>query len=145
CSANGCMAEGCGSSRNGCRARAERRGGGGAARNRPNRGAHERRSQKRTAPLLPRRPYPRGQVARGDPRDGEAEAIELVSSTAFAYLHPTGAHPESQQRLAVLHARSPFVACPPAPPAAVLRCHTAELVERVRPAGGWLDLDTTCT
>jgi acetoin utilization deacetylase AcuC-like enzyme len=60
-------------------------------------------------------------------------------------LHPTGGHPESQQRLAVLHERFPFVECTPASEADLLRCHTPELVEQVRTARGWLDPDTLCT
>jgi acetoin utilization deacetylase AcuC-like enzyme len=71
--------------------------------------------------------------------------MELVSHPAFAYLHPTGDHPESQQRLAVLHERFPFVECGPATEEDVLRCHAPALVERVRTARGWLDPDTVCT
>ena len=37
----------------------------------------------------------------------------LVSSSAFAHLHPTGSHPESQQRIVVLHERFAFVECAP--------------------------------
>ena len=72
-------------------------------------------------------------------------AIELVSHSSFAYLHPTGSHPESQQRIAVLHERFPFVECKPATLDDVLRCHAPELVELVRSARGWLDPDTICT
>jgi acetoin utilization deacetylase AcuC-like enzyme len=71
--------------------------------------------------------------------------MEVVSHEAFRRLHPTGAHPESQARLAVLHERFPFATCDPAAEADVLRCHTPELVERVRRARGWLDSDTICT
>jgi acetoin utilization deacetylase AcuC-like enzyme len=60
-------------------------------------------------------------------------------------LHPTGGHPESQQRIAVLHERFSFVECAPATEDDVLRCHTRELVEQVRATRGWLDADTICT
>ncbi|HEY3962482.1 MAG TPA: histone deacetylase [Gaiellaceae bacterium] len=71
--------------------------------------------------------------------------MELVSHSAFTQLHPTGRHPESQARIAVLHARFDFVACEPAIDADVLRCHTPELIERVRTTDGSLDADTVCT
>jgi len=71
--------------------------------------------------------------------------LEVVSHPAFATLHPTGAHPESRARLEVLHERFGFVECSPASEEDVLRCHTAELIERVRAAPGWLDADTVCT
>jgi acetoin utilization deacetylase AcuC-like enzyme len=71
--------------------------------------------------------------------------VELVSHPAFAQLHPTGGHPESQARIEVLHDRFEFAECEPAQVEDVLRCHTAELVERVRTARGWLDADTICT
>jgi acetoin utilization deacetylase AcuC-like enzyme len=45
----------------------------------------------------------------------------------------------------VLHDRFPFVECAPATVADVLRCHTNELVERVRTTNGHLDPDTVCT
>jgi acetoin utilization deacetylase AcuC-like enzyme len=45
----------------------------------------------------------------------------------------------------VLHERFPFAACEPATEEDVLRCHTRELVERVRSTRGWLDPDTPCT
>ncbi len=71
--------------------------------------------------------------------------MEIVSHEAFARLHPTGGHPESQARISVLHARFPFVECGRASEEDVLRCHTAALVERVRVTRGWLDPDTICT
>ncbi len=71
--------------------------------------------------------------------------MEIVSSPAFVSLHPTGAHPESQARIEVLHERFAFVDCEPATVADVLRCHTRALVERVKTARGWLDPDTLCT
>jgi acetoin utilization deacetylase AcuC-like enzyme len=71
--------------------------------------------------------------------------VELVSHPAFTSLHPTGGHPESQERIAVLHDRFPFVECGPALVDDVLRCHAREVVELVRGARGWLDSDTICT
>ena len=71
--------------------------------------------------------------------------MDVVSHPAFATLHPTGSHPESQARIAVLHERLPFVECEPATEADLLRVHTPELVELVRRVRGWLDGDTICT
>ena len=71
--------------------------------------------------------------------------MDVVSHEAFARLHPTGGHPESQGRLRVLHERFPFVECAPASEEDVLRCHTPALLERVRTTRGWLDPDTVCT
>jgi acetoin utilization deacetylase AcuC-like enzyme len=70
--------------------------------------------------------------------------IDVVSHPDFETLHPTGAHPESPSRLAVLHERFPFVECGPATEEHVLRCHTPALVERVRRAE-WLDAETAST
>jgi acetoin utilization deacetylase AcuC-like enzyme len=71
--------------------------------------------------------------------------VELVSHPAFATLHPTGRHPESQQRLAVLGERFSFVECTPAGEDDVLRCHVPAHLGRIRTARGWLDADTICT
>ena len=71
--------------------------------------------------------------------------MEVVSHGAFAYLHPTGGHPESQQRIGVLHQHLGFVECAPASEADVLRCHDRALVEAVRTTRGWIDPDTICT
>jgi acetoin utilization deacetylase AcuC-like enzyme len=71
--------------------------------------------------------------------------MELISHPAFAELHPTGGHPESQARMRVLHQRFGFSACEPAAEADVLRCHTPRLLELVRSAPGWIDADTICT
>jgi acetoin utilization deacetylase AcuC-like enzyme len=71
--------------------------------------------------------------------------VQLVSDPLFAQLHPTGGHPESQARIAVLHERFAFAECGPASEADVLRCHTSALLERVRTTRGWLDPDTACT
>ncbi len=58
--------------------------------------------------------------------------MELVSHPAMARLHPTGDHPESQERLRVLHERFDFHETSPASEEDVLRCHTRELLELVR-------------
>ncbi len=71
--------------------------------------------------------------------------MNVVSHPAFATLHPTGGHPESQQRIEVLHERFDFVECAPASVEDVLRCHDAALVEQVRTTRGWIDPDTLCT
>jgi acetoin utilization deacetylase AcuC-like enzyme len=71
--------------------------------------------------------------------------MEVVSHPDFARLHPTGGHPESQARIEALHARFAFRECRPAAEEDILRCHTPELLERVRAAPGWLDADTICT
>jgi acetoin utilization deacetylase AcuC-like enzyme len=71
--------------------------------------------------------------------------MNVVSHPAFSTLHPTGGHPESQQRIEVLHKRFGFVECAPASVDDVLRCHDAALVEQVRTTRGWIDPDTMCT
>jgi acetoin utilization deacetylase AcuC-like enzyme len=71
--------------------------------------------------------------------------VDAVSHASFVELHPTGGHPESQERVSVLHERFAFVECEAAAERDVLRCHTPELVERVRTTRGWLDPDTVCT
>jgi acetoin utilization deacetylase AcuC-like enzyme len=71
--------------------------------------------------------------------------MDVVSHGAFARLHPTGSHPESQARIEALHERFTFVECAPATEADILRCHTAELIERVRVTRGLIDPDTICT
>ncbi|HVV57957.1 MAG TPA: histone deacetylase [Gaiellaceae bacterium] len=94
--------------------------------------------------MLPRRTRPGRPRPRRD--SGAGPPIELVSDPAFATLHPTGSHPESQGRLAVLQERFPgFASCAPATVDDVLRCHTPELVEQVRTARGWIDPDTLVT
>jgi acetoin utilization deacetylase AcuC-like enzyme len=45
----------------------------------------------------------------------------------------------------VLQQHFPFVECSAASEQDVLRCHTEELVERVRTTRGWLDADTICS
>jgi acetoin utilization deacetylase AcuC-like enzyme len=71
--------------------------------------------------------------------------MEVVSHPDFASLHPTGSHPESGRRLAVLHEHFDSVECEPATEEDVLRCHTRAHVDRVRSSRGWLDPDTICT
>jgi acetoin utilization deacetylase AcuC-like enzyme len=71
--------------------------------------------------------------------------MELVSHPGFARMHPTGGHPESEARMAVLHRRFPFVECAPAGEDDLLRCHTPALLASVRATRGWLDADTICT
>jgi acetoin utilization deacetylase AcuC-like enzyme len=71
--------------------------------------------------------------------------VEVVSHPVFATLHPTGGHPESRERVVVLHERFDFVECVPATEDDILRCHAPALLERVRAAPGWLDADTVCT
>ena len=45
----------------------------------------------------------------------------------------------------MLHERFAFAECAPATDDDVLRCHSPELVERVRAMRGWIDADTLCT
>ncbi len=71
--------------------------------------------------------------------------MDVVSHPAFTSLHPTGGHPESQERIAVLHRELAFAECEPATEADVIRCHAPEVLEQVRTARGWLDPDTICT
>jgi acetoin utilization deacetylase AcuC-like enzyme len=75
----------------------------------------------------------------------------IISHRAFADLHPTGAHPERQERLRVLLDAFPdFEDARPATTTEVTACHTPEYVELVRGVseGGQtvlLDPDTICT
>jgi acetoin utilization deacetylase AcuC-like enzyme len=74
--------------------------------------------------------------------------VEIVSHAALAELHPTFGHPETAERLTVLHEAFPgFVACSPASEEDVLRCHTAAHLEFVRAIKEptWLDLDTVAS
>jgi acetoin utilization deacetylase AcuC-like enzyme len=85
--------------------------------------------------------------SRGTAR-GEGGGIELVSSAAFAELHPTGPHPESPARLEVLLEAFPgWTEARPAERADVERCHAPQYVELVRTIAGptWLDPDTVCS
>ena len=58
--------------------------------------------------------------------------MELVSHPDMARLHPTGDHPERQERLRALHERFEFREAEPASEDDILRCHTPELLELVR-------------
>jgi len=71
--------------------------------------------------------------------------MDVVSHAAFTRLHPTGSHPESQARIVALHERFAFAECSPATEADILRCHDAELLERVRTTRGLIDPDTVCS
>jgi acetoin utilization deacetylase AcuC-like enzyme len=77
--------------------------------------------------------------------------IPLVSHRAFAELHPTGGHPERQERLRALHDAYPdFVEARPATLAEIQAVHEPDYVEAVRvvSASGQptlLDADTICT
>jgi acetoin utilization deacetylase AcuC-like enzyme len=70
--------------------------------------------------------------------------VILLSHPAFAELHPTPGHVESQERLAVLLESFDYDTVDPAPVEAVLRCHSEEYVERIRAIAEptWLDGDT---
>jgi acetoin utilization deacetylase AcuC-like enzyme len=75
----------------------------------------------------------------------------LVSHRAFAELHPTGSHPESQERLRVLHEAFPeFEEARPATVEELAACHDREYIELVRHLSArgrptLLDPDTLCT
>jgi acetoin utilization deacetylase AcuC-like enzyme len=71
--------------------------------------------------------------------------MELVSSSALAELHPTGAHPERRERLAaLLAAAGGYVEGREATLEEIERVHDASYVERVSliDAETWLDDDT---
>jgi acetoin utilization deacetylase AcuC-like enzyme len=77
--------------------------------------------------------------------------IPLVSHPAFAEGHPTGPHPEGQERLRALHAAFPeYVEARPATVEEITAVHGLDYVEAVQAvsAGGQatlLDADTICT
>jgi acetoin utilization deacetylase AcuC-like enzyme len=71
--------------------------------------------------------------------------VDVVSHPDLASLHPTGGHPESGGRIAVLHDRFDFVACERAREVDILRCHTRAHLARVASTRGWLDADTVCS
>ena len=58
--------------------------------------------------------------------------MELVSNADMARLHPTGDHPERQERLRALLERFDFREAAPASEEDILRCHAPELLELVR-------------
>jgi acetoin utilization deacetylase AcuC-like enzyme len=62
--------------------------------------------------------------------------MELVSHPEMARLHPTGDHPERQERLRALQEQFEFREAEPASDEDILRCHTAELLELVRGIAG---------
>ena len=71
--------------------------------------------------------------------------MEVVSHQALATLHPTGHHPESPRRLAVLlEAIGSWTEAVPATVEQVERCHTPGHVQRIQALSGptWLDGDT---
>jgi acetoin utilization deacetylase AcuC-like enzyme len=73
--------------------------------------------------------------------------MELVGHPDLVRLHPTGDHPESQERLRVLYERFAVREAPPAKGEDVLRCHSRGLLEFVReidrPTA--IDLDTVAS
>jgi acetoin utilization deacetylase AcuC-like enzyme len=73
--------------------------------------------------------------------------MELVGHPDLARLHPTGDHPESQERLRVLYERFPVAEASPASEEDILRCHSRGLLELVReidrPTA--IDLDTVAS
>jgi len=75
----------------------------------------------------------------------------IVSHPDFARLHPTGAHPERQERIAALLAAFPHYVEPrPATIAEIAACHDPDYVELVRTVSESgrtvnLDPDTICT
>ena len=74
--------------------------------------------------------------------------IELVSHADFARLHPTGRHPESGQRIRVLHEHlGGWIEPVPATRLDIERCHDPALVELIRTTTEprLLDLDTVCS
>jgi acetoin utilization deacetylase AcuC-like enzyme len=74
--------------------------------------------------------------------------VEIVSHPAFPELHPTFGHPESGERLAVLHNAFPdYVSCERAAVEDVLTCHTPAYVDLIRSIedATWLDLDTAAS
>ncbi|HWB55596.1 MAG TPA: histone deacetylase [Gaiellaceae bacterium] len=77
--------------------------------------------------------------------------MRFVSHTAFAELHPTGAHPERGERLRVLHEAFPdFEEARPATVDEIAAVHDREYVEAVRHVSArgqptLLDMDTLCT
>ena len=74
--------------------------------------------------------------------------MELLSAPEFVRLHPTGDHPERQERIAVLLHDLPYAQVERSATAEDLeRCHTRAHVDRIRETRTttWLDPDTVCT
>jgi acetoin utilization deacetylase AcuC-like enzyme len=57
--------------------------------------------------------------------------MDLISHGDFTRLHPTGSHPEQQERIAVLQREFEWREAPPATRADVERCHSPRLIELV--------------
>ncbi len=57
--------------------------------------------------------------------------MDLISHGDFTRLHPTGSHPEQQERIAVLQREFEWRESPPATRADVERCHSPRLIELV--------------
>jgi acetoin utilization deacetylase AcuC-like enzyme len=74
--------------------------------------------------------------------------MDLISHADLERLHPTGSHPESGERLRVLHQHfGAWVEARPATRSDVERCHDSALVELIRTTAAptLLDLDTVCS
>jgi acetoin utilization deacetylase AcuC-like enzyme len=73
--------------------------------------------------------------------------MDFVGHPDLTRMHPTGDHPESQERLRVLYERFPVLEALPARKEDILRCHSGSLVELVRgidrPTA--IDLDTVAS
>jgi acetoin utilization deacetylase AcuC-like enzyme len=93
--------------------------------------------------VLPRRSCTgRRRVARRARRD---RPIDILTHPALAHLHPTGAHPEREERLAILLEHfTDWSEGRAATEDELLLCHTAEHVARIRTLESrtWLDGDT---
>jgi acetoin utilization deacetylase AcuC-like enzyme len=93
--------------------------------------------------VLPRRTRTcRRCVARRARRD---HPIEVLTHPALAHLHPTGAHPETEERLAVLLEHFPdWTEGRAATDEELLLCHSAEHIARIRAleSFAWLTADT---
>ena len=93
--------------------------------------------------MLPRRSRTgRRRVARRARRD---RPIDILTHPALAHLHPTGAHPEREERLAILLEHfTDWSEGRAATEDELLLCHTAEHVARIRTLESrtWLDGDT---
>lgn len=93
--------------------------------------------------MLPRRSCTgRRRVARRARRD---RPIDILTHPALAHLHPTGAHPEREERLAILLEHfTDWSEGRAATEDELLLCHTAEHVARIRTLESrtWLDGDT---
>ena len=93
--------------------------------------------------MLPRRTRTcRRRAARRARRD---RPIDVLTHPALAHLHPTGAHPETEERLAVLLEHfTDWTEGRPATEEELLLCHSAEHVARIRGLSSftWLTADT---